>query len=94
MGHAYQRGARWYVAWSDAAGTPRRKATRAKSRREALVLLAELDAQANRIRLGLEAPPIVVRDTLWDLLEWWLNERCPQPSKAIQDPAWGARRTY
>lgn len=84
MGHVYARGSRWYVAWSDAAGVQRRKATKAKTRRDALGLLAELEAQANRVQLGLEAPPVVVRDTLWDLLEWWLANRCPEGSRDME----------
>lgn len=84
MGRVYARGRRWYVAWSDAAGIGHRKATRATTRREAQALLAELEAQANRVRLGLEAPSIVVRDTLWDLLDWWIRERCPEPTQAIE----------
>jgi integrase len=84
MGHVYARAGSWYVAWSDAAGNRRRKATKAKSRREALALLAELEAQSSRVKMGLEAPPIVVRDTLWELLEWWLKERCPAPSRKME----------
>ncbi|MBL8924096.1 MAG: site-specific integrase [Myxococcaceae bacterium] len=63
---------------------PRRKATRATSRREALALLAELEAQTSRVRLGLEAPPVIVRDSFWSLLDWWLEERCPPASRAME----------
>lgn len=81
MGHVFTRGAKWYVRWADAVGRRRRKATTAKTRREALALLAELEAQVSRVKLGLQAAPVQSRETFHALCEWYLNEVCPEASR-------------
>lgn len=81
MGGAIKRGTRWYVRWRNAAGVLQRQVTSAKTEREALSLLAELEGQASRVKLGLEAAPIKIRATLEQLCMWWLADRCPEPSK-------------
>lgn len=84
MGGAIKRGTRWYVRWRNAAGVLQRQVTSAKTEREALSLLAELEGQASRVKLGLEAAPIKIRATLEQLCLWWLAERCPEPSKKME----------
>ena len=73
-----------YVRWADAAGVLHRQVTSAKSEREARALLAELEAQAHRVKLGLEAAPIRIRATLEQLCTWWLTERCPEASRKME----------
>ena len=80
----YQRGGTWYVRWRDARGRVRRKATTAKGAREAQALRDELVGAAARQRLGLEAAPVETRLTLRQLLDWWLAERCPAPSRELE----------
>ena len=81
MGHAFLREGVWYLQWRDALGKRRRKATSAGTRREAVGLLAELEAQSRRVNLGLEEAPAESRLTLGQLVTWWLYERCPEPSQ-------------
>jgi integrase len=73
----------WYVRWRDGLGRLQRRATTAKTRREAQGLLAELAGQAQRVKLGLEAAPAESKLTLQQLLEWWLAERCPEASREM-----------
>lgn len=89
MSSVFRRGAKWYVRWTDAAGRVHRSTTSAKTEREARALLAELDAGAVRVKLGLEAAPIKIRATLQQLCEWWLDERCAKD--AVYE--WRARLT-
>lgn len=49
--------ARWYVGYKNEQGKHVQKATRARSKAEALKLAQDLEVRAERIRLGLEAPP-------------------------------------
>lgn len=81
MASVYLRNGVWYVRWRDGLGRLRRKATTAGNRRDALGILAELSGQSQRVRLGLEAAPVATRLTLRQLVEWWLEERCPEPSR-------------
>lgn len=81
MGYVFRRGAKWYLKWQDASGRRRRQATKATTAREARELLAELEAQTSRVKLGLEALPVRSRETLQQLCEWWLAERCPEASR-------------
>lgn len=80
MSSVFRRGAKWYVRWTDAAGRVHRSTTSAKTEREARALLAELDAGAIRVKLGLQAAPLTIRATFQQLCEWWLEERCPRPA--------------
>lgn len=81
MSRVYSRKGRWYVDFADETGERQRRALKdVKSKREAEAHLAELVAQVRRRRLGLEATPISLRSTVWQLCEWWLEERCPKAS--------------
>lgn len=84
MSGAYRRGSRWYVRWRDGAGVLHRQVTTAKTERDARALVAELEAQASRVRLGLEAAPVRIKATLEQLCRWWLTERCPEPSQKME----------
>lgn len=84
MAGVYQRRGAWCVRWRDGIGRLKRKTTTAKTRREAQALLDELVGQAQRVRLGLERAPVESRMTLRALFEWWLDERCPEPSREMQ----------
>lgn len=84
MAGIYLRAGVWYLRWRDASGRLQRKATTARTEKEARRLLAELTGQAERVRLGLELAPVHTRLTLKELVEWWLEERCPEPSRATE----------
>jgi integrase len=81
MAGTYLRQGVWYVRWRDGIGKLRRKATSATTRREAQGLLDELVGQSQRVKLGLERAPVESRLTLKQLVTWWLDERCPEPSR-------------
>ena len=80
----YLRAGVWYVRWRDASGRIARKATDARNERDARRLLAEVSAQVERVNLGLDEAPAHSRETLRELLAWWLKERCPEPSRATE----------
>ncbi len=81
MAGLFNRDGVWYVRWRDGIGKLRRKATHATTRREAQALLDELVGQAQRVKLGLERAPVESRLTLKQLVEWWLEARCPEASR-------------
>jgi integrase len=83
MGRAYLRGGVWYLDWADGLGRRQRRATTAQSKREAQALLSELEAQAQRAALGLDASPVYSRETVAQLVEWYLTERYPEASKLV-----------
>lgn len=83
MASVYFRDGVWCLRWRDGIGKLRRRATHAKTKREAQALLDELVGQAQRVKLGLEAAPVESRLTLRQLLEWWVAERCPEPSREM-----------
>lgn len=83
MARVFLRQGNWYVEWRDGLGRIRKRATTAGSKRDAQALLNELVGQAQRVRLGLEEAPAESRLTMKQLLEWWLAERCPEPSRAM-----------
>lgn len=65
LAYAYQKSrdknanrarARWFIGYKDERGKHVQKATRARSKAEAMRLGQELEVRAERIRLGLEAP--------------------------------------
>lgn len=81
MGHVFERESVWYLTWRDGFGRRKRKATSAKTRRDAQALLVELEAQVQRVKLGLEEAPVQSRLTFRSLLNWYLTERCPEASR-------------
>jgi len=60
MASVFMRGtkaaARWYARYRDAGGVWRSKRVRVESRKDALAIARQLEAQAERRRYGLEAP--------------------------------------
>ncbi len=59
----------------DATGRRHRLATTATSKGAAMALLADLERQAERARLGLEARPSDSEETLAELCQWWAEKR-------------------
>jgi integrase len=59
-------------------------ATKATTKTEARRLAADLERQAERARFGLEPLPSESTLTLGQLCTWWLDERCPEASVAIE----------
>ncbi len=82
MARVYKREGVWYVDTRDGLGRRVRRATDATSKGGALALLGELEAAAERQRLGLDARPSDSGQTLAELCEWWLSSRCPEASMA------------
>lgn len=87
MGSVYQRGARWWLKWRDAANRVQRRSTTAKTRRDALELLRELEGGVERVKLGLQARPAQSKLTVRALVEWYLENRCPEASRAMATAA-------
>jgi integrase len=85
MSRVYDRDGVWYVDWTDERGDRHRKSLlNVTSKAEAKEHLAELVAQSRRRKLGLEAAPVSVRSTVWQLVDWWLTHRAPKASVAIE----------
>jgi integrase len=81
LSRLYQRRGAWFVDYSDERNERvRRKLEGVTTKRDAAAQLAELVAQVNRRRLGLEPAAVSVRSTVWELVEWWLTHRCPKAS--------------
>jgi integrase len=76
-----KRSGRWYVKWKDASGRWVRKATTARTKAEALLLWHSYAEQAQRQRDGLAPRAVNSRDTLFGLAMWWVENKCPAPSK-------------
>lgn len=76
-----KRGARWYVKWKDAGGAWVRKATTARTKAEAVLLWHSYAEQAQRQRDGLAPRISNNRDTLFGLAMWWVEKKCPAPSR-------------
>lgn len=82
MSRVFDRNGGWYADYTDERGQRiKRRLPGVTSKRVADDYLAELVAQARRRKLGLE--PAATRSpwSVWDLLEWWLVERCPKASQ-------------
>ncbi len=78
MASVYWRGkkgkGKWYLQWRNADGRWQREVSTAKTKTEARRLADELEQQAERQRMGLEARPAPDGGgTLDALLEWWLE---------------------
>ncbi len=84
MGSVYKRGDAFYLRYRDGAGVLHREATTAKTKAAADKLLAEVAGKAQRQKLGLEAAPVESSVTLAELCGWWLDNRCPETSVAIE----------
>jgi integrase len=80
MASVYLKGKTWYARYKDASGRWGAKALRAHFRAEALRLAVDLERKAERQRFGLEPIPADCSLTLWELCEWWLQNRCPPSS--------------
>ncbi len=69
------RNGKYVLRWKDGAGRRRFVTSNASTKTEAKRLLRELEQQAERQRLGLEAlPPEDGGGSLAALLEWWLTD--------------------
>jgi hypothetical protein len=74
MASAYKRGNRWWIHYRDAHGQRRTEASTARTKKDAMLLAADLEHQAARQRRGLEPiPPADGGGTLGELLNWWLE---------------------
>lgn len=74
MASVYERGSRWYVRVKDEHGRWKDRVCSAATKTEAKRLAAELERQAERRRLGLEAGrPADGGGTVQQLLGWWLR---------------------
>ena len=82
MASVYQKRGRgtWYLRVKGAAGRWADIASTAKTKTEARRLAADLERKAERQRLGLDPLPTDCTLTVGQLVEWWLQERCPQAS--------------
>jgi integrase len=77
MGSILERGDKYYLKWTDAFGPPQRKVCAAKTKREASLLLAELELKVDRQKKGLEAMPVRAAEmTFAQLCAWWLKTKC------------------
>lgn len=85
MASVFEREGRWYVKLKGPDGKWRRQVTTAQTKTEARRLAAEIELKtertAERQRLGLEARPTDTTMTLTELCRWWLDHRCPEPSR-------------
>jgi integrase len=88
MSRVYFRNERWCVDYSDASGQRVRRvlAKSVTSKKEAQSYLSELVAQAGRILLGLESRPVRTRQTLGQLVEWWLENHASLEVRRAQGP--------
>lgn len=86
MSRVYDRDGVWYVDWCDERGERQRKSLgpEVSSKTLAKDQLSELVAQARRRKLGLEPMPVSVKSTVWQLVDWWLTQRAPKGSVAIE----------
>jgi integrase len=83
MSRIYQRSGHWWGDYTDETGRRIRiPLTEVKTRTEARDYLAELVAKTRRRKLGLEAAPVSLKATVWQLCEWWLENKCGKPSLA------------
>lgn len=65
----------YVVKWKDGAGQWRKKRTSCATKAEAKKLAADLERQADRQQLGLEARPSASRfHTFAELLDWWVDD--------------------
>ena len=91
MASVFKRGGTFYVRWRSTEGWTQR-ATEAKSRPEAKGIAAELDLEEQTLRrsklreaAGLGPIQEDLPGTFGALCRWWLKERCPAPSRDIEE---------
>lgn len=80
MGSVFERGGKFYLKWRDAGGRRIRRVCAARTKKQALLLLAELELSVDRQRKGLEARPVESGKTLGQVCEWWLETKCSKSS--------------
>ena len=91
MASIFKRGGTWYVRWRSAEGWTQR-ATVANNRLEAKAVAAELELDEQTLRrsklrevAGLGPVQDDLPGTFGALCNWWLKERCPAPSRDIEN---------
>ena len=82
MAYPIERDGKWYASYRDHLGRWRRKVTIATTKRECQRIAEELERQGWRRRHGLEEVPAECTWTLNEACNWWLTDRCPEPSIA------------
>ncbi len=89
MASAYSKRGVWYANLRDETGKRVNLATKARTKTEAKRFASELEHQAERVRLGLQAAtPADGGGTLGDLFEWWLKTyRVGQPAYVTDESA-------
>lgn len=81
MSRLFQRNGHWYVDFTDERRHRiKKKLEGVRTKRDAEAELAELVAQVRRRVLGLEPAAKRSKMTVWDVVAWWLDERCPKAS--------------
>lgn len=82
MAGVYWKNGKWYARYKDGLGVWRNKALPgAETKTAAKVLAAELAHGGWRQREGLDVLPSDCRMTLAELVEWWLEKKCPELSR-------------
>ncbi len=81
MSSVYQKRGTWYARVKEGTGAWRSHATTATTKTEAKRLAQDMERRAERQRFGLDPLPSESTRTLGQLCEWWLDERCPAPSR-------------
>ena len=80
MAFPIERDGKWYASYRDHLGRWKRKVTVATTKRECQRIADELERQGWRQRHGLEDVPAECTWTLNEACNWWLKDRCPEPS--------------
>ena len=80
MAFPIERDGKWYASYRDHLGRWKRRVTIATTKRECQRIAEELERQGWRQRHGLEEVPAECIWTLNEACNWWLKERCPEPS--------------
>ena len=81
MASIFKRDDIWIVKWKDGTGTWRVRRTDCVTKAAAKRLAADLERKSERQREGLEPLPSDSTMSLGDLCEWWIDEKCPEPSR-------------
>lgn len=75
----------WYVAYNDEMGARVRLSTKRTTKRDALVVEAELRNRVERIRLGLEIRTVnPAHRTVGDAVGWWLEHIASRQAQAVK----------
>jgi integrase len=81
MANVFERSGRWYLRYKDGRGRWVQRVSKARTKTEARRLANDVERQAERQRLGLEAaPPRDGNDTVLQLLQRWAGTRVDAPS--------------